>query len=57
MILYGFWDIIRTILWQAIFSDRGVFLNRIEELLLAEATLVDFKENLEEKKPRVGWKV
>ena len=29
-------------------------MNRIEELLLAEATLVDFKENLEEKKPRVG---
>lgn len=29
-------------------------MDRIEELLLAEATLVDFKENLEEKKPK-SW--
>ena len=39
---------------RKMFSDRGVFLNRIEELLLAETTLVDFKENLEEKKPK-SW--
>ena len=29
-------------------------MDRIEELLLSEATLVDFKENLEEKKPK-SW--
>ena len=39
---------------RKMFLDRGVFLNRIEELLLAETTLVDFKENLEEKKPK-SW--
>ena len=39
---------------RKMFSDRGVFLIRIEELLLAETTLVDFKENLVEKKPK-SW--
>lgn len=34
--------------------DRRDFLDRIEELLLSEATLVDFKENLEKRNQRVG---